>query len=104
MYMRMKDGFDRSDAGDVDRQDGTGRVAPGKRALADSAQPVQRSTRGDAPATGISGRSVSELVPLSSDVPFVDSIVNGDPVQRKSDTANDASTDVHALATHGTSG
>lgn len=101
--MRMKDRSDRSDPESRDQREAADGIAPGKRTLTGSAQQVQRATAGDRPATGATGKSMSELVPLSSDVQFADSIISGASVQRKeAGGAND--TEVHAHAEHGTSG
>lgn len=99
----MKDGSDRSDRDHSHPRVTADGVAPGKRTLTGSAPAVQRSSAAEPNATGTSGRSMSEIIPLSSDVPFADSLVADTPVQRKeSGGASDA--DVHALAEHGTSG
>lgn len=102
--MRMKDGSDRSVAENLDQHDRSGGVAPGKRTLTASAASVQRSPTPSEPApSSVPLRSMGELIPVSSDVPFADSIVSDAPVQRKEvGGAGDAR--VHALAEHGTSG
>ncbi|KAB2911163.1 MAG: DUF4157 domain-containing protein [Kofleriaceae bacterium] len=102
MGMRMKDGSDRSDRDHAHPRDAGG-VAPGKRTLTGSATAVQRSSGSEPNATGMSGRSMSEIIPLSSDVPFADSIIGAEMVQR-SQTAPADEADVQALAAHGTSG
>lgn len=100
--MRMKDGSDRNDRDHAHPRDADG-VAPGKRTLTGSATAVQRSSGSEPNATGLSGRSMSEIIPLSSDVPFADSLVADTLVQRK-ETGGASDADVHALADHGTSG
>lgn len=103
MYKRMKHGSDRSDGECAHQRDAADGVAPGKRTLTGSSPAVQRSATAEPNATGAPGRTMSEIIPVSSDVSFADSLVADTPVQRKvSSSASDA--DVHALAEHGTSG
>ncbi len=90
------------------------RGAPGKRTLTrDLSAPVQRSAA-TAAVGGNPSRSMSEFVPISCDLSFLDSIVappqaapsssgDGVPVQRK-ESGDVAEHDVHALAERGTSG
>jgi hypothetical protein len=102
--MRMKDRSDGRDAGSRDQREDADGIAPGKRVLTESARPVQRAKVGNPPGSpGTPGKSMSELVPLSNDIQFADSIISGESVQRKAAAgAND--TDVHTHAEHGTSG
>lgn len=102
--MFMKDDFHQrpraEQATDADAPD-----SPGKRTRTDRVgASVQRS---DAPAGSQQDRpprSVTELVPVSSDVSFVDSILSDPaPVQRRA-RESAAGDDVHALAAEGTSG
>jgi hypothetical protein len=79
------------------------RVAPGKQMLTDR---LQRKASGAAPAPSTSASTspvqLAEDNGLSCDQSFVDSILHG-PVQRRAD-GEAAGADVHALASHGTSG
>ncbi|MBE7449478.1 MAG: DUF4157 domain-containing protein [Kofleriaceae bacterium] len=103
--MRMKDESNRFAPASDDLSERGAVGAPGKRTRRSaSVGAVQRQPASTRRAAETPPRSASEIVPISSDVSFVESIISSDrPAVQFSGQANDAR-DVHALADHGTSG
>lgn len=104
LFMRMKDDPNRSPVAPTEHAHERGHAAPGKRTLTNSATyAVQRRESSEPQSSASPSRSPSEIVPVSSEQSFVDSIVSDTPSVQLDGAGSDAAT-VHALAEQGTSG
>ncbi len=113
--MRMKDQTNSGDQTPLEPAARDDHRAPGKvTATGGLGGPVQRSAAPDGGGMASPPRGMSDFVPISCDVSFLDSIVspphaapsssdNGAAVQRR-DSGGGAESDVHSLADAGTSG